>query len=455
MEEPNVDKWISSPYNPLPNILEATQKLFQTGELPYIKSIAEGDIAYAIKAVNKIVWDNESIDHKKKIVFVSGVPGSGKTLIGLKTVYDFNDLYYEKTGKTLGAIYLSGNGPLVNVLQAQLSTKTITGTEGKAYIRDMLSFKLEYLETNSIPDQKVIVFDEAQRAWDNEKMRKSYSEVEALLKMADKAYKKNGSITLLCLIGDGQAIHLGEEKGMDLWKQALESNPDWEVYFPEKYEGYFENIQNKNVINDLFLDVSIRNNFIDTSKWIEAILSGDLNKAKVELEVMESKGYRIRVQQDFNKIVNLMEILNEEKPQEKYGLLVSSKANVFDYELKKFTNYRYSDSFVKVADAGKWYLDECKKLRKGASEFLIQGLEIEMPIVVFEGDYYLKNGKWIIDDAVYRKNTNKYKNIDEIIKNIYRVLLSRGRHGMILYIPPSNKMLETFEFFKSMGIQSF
>lgn len=148
--------WVASPFHPLKNIAEATLQLFRDGDLPNIKSIREGDIKDTLDMINGVI-DNPALS--KSILFVSGVPGSGKTLVGLKTVYD-----HGRPGEELNPIYLSGNDPLVNILQNTLSVNHVD-LEGGSYIQRMYDYKQNAYKT-TVPMNDIIVFDEAQRAWD-------------------------------------------------------------------------------------------------------------------------------------------------------------------------------------------------------------------------------------------------------------------------------------------------
>lgn len=449
MGQEEVKNWLESSYYPVPSIVESTQKLFLHGSLPYIKSIAKGDITTAVNGIRGLISEGKKYA-RKRIIFLSGVPGAGKTLVGLKTVYDYNAKLYKETSAPIKAVYLSGNGPLVNVLQTQLSTREVNGIEGKAYIKGMLEFKKEYLETDAIPLQEVIVFDEAQRAWDTKKMNKPYSEAEALLKMADKVYDKYKHVTVLCLIGEGQAIHTGEERGLTLWTDALSKRSDWEVFIPNHYSARFAQIPTCYSQPELYLDTSIRTNFVDISKWIEAVLEVNHIAAAKELKLLRIKGLRIRIMRDFDIIESAMRKMKETYPNRKYGLLVSSKTdNAIN---RRYTKPTYETSFVKDKNAGKWFMEDCEELKIAASEFLCQGLEIDMPIVMFGGDYLIKDNNWNIDYEVRKKHSSKFEDIETIMKNIYRVLLSRGRQGMILFIPKDKKFDQTYRFFKEIGV---
>ncbi|MBO0444247.1 DNA/RNA helicase domain-containing protein [Vagococcus fluvialis] len=433
LEGTDLNKWLMSMYNPLPSIVTASKQLFDTGELPQIKRIKEGDIEDAMSVIREVV-DSEALD--KTIVFVNGVPGSGKTLVGLKSVYDF--LEYG-----INPIYLSGNGPLVNVLQGLLSDGE---NQGRTFIRDMHAFKREYKNLNKVPDNQFIVFDEAQRAWDEEKS-KGKSEPETLLSVGDEIAKKHKKVTILCLVGDGQAIHTGEEKGMGLWLNAINKHNDWKVVASQQFNGaHFDQY----VKNKLYLSTSIRHNFINVSPLVESILEGDLEKAKNAYKEINKQGYFIDMVRYFEYLPELATRLKDRRPSAHIGLFVSSK--VTDNQLKKISNGTITNSYIPAKEAYNWYMKDSHKITSVATEFLCQGLESEWPIVCFGGDYYLKDGTWIIDPEVKKKNEYKFDDFGVIVANIYRILLTRSREGMILYIPEIEELEELYLFFKEIGV---
>lgn len=231
MSEDICNEWVTSPFHPLKNIAEATLQLFRDGDLPNIKSIREGDIKDALAYIYRVIDDPE---RQKNILFVSGVPGAGKTLVGLKTVYD-----HARPGEKLTPIYLSGNDPLVNILQNTLSVNQVN-LEGRSYIQAMKNFKRRARDS-APPMNHIIVFDEAQRAWDTDRKEPGQTEATLLLRLGDRIAARYGRVTIICLIGDGQAIHKNEETGMSLWVDALadSTREDWNVYAPEKYGSLF------------------------------------------------------------------------------------------------------------------------------------------------------------------------------------------------------------------------
>lgn len=460
MNEDEVLNWINSEYEPIPSVIEATLDLFQNGHLPYIKNISEGEIEATVKKVKAIIYNNEVKFKDKKIVFVSGVPGSGKTLVALKTLYDYNYFKYNKFNNKMASIYVSGNGPLVSVLQDQLESVEFNGSKGKAFIKRVYNIKKDYLNNNNIPNFNVILFDEAQRAWDKEMMgRYNVSEPEALLSIGDKVFSRNKNATLVCFMGDGQSIHIGEEKGLPLWVDALKLRKDWQVIIPPNYKDSFKDISST-VSDQLYLDTSIRSNFIDTSSWIEAVLSGDFEKARKDLLVMQNKGLVLRVSRNYEACKNFLYSMEKAKRGITYGLLVSSK--VHDMDMKKFLNNNNFTSYMSDNEAGKWFLNESKALNKAASEFVCQGLELDYPLVCFGGDYYFDGAKWCIEESIFKKYQRKdfnnprqkreYDDFKTIVLNIYRVLLSRARKGMVLYIPNIDRLNKTYGFMKRIGI---
>lgn len=435
MSEDACNGWVASPFHPLKNIAEATLQLFRDGDLPNIKNIREGDIKDTLAYINRVIDDATC---QKKILFVSGVPGAGKTLVGLKTVYD-----HGRSDAKLSPIYLSGNGPLINILQNTLSVNQL---EGRSYVQEMKIFK-RWARASDPPMNNIIVFDEAQRAWDTDTMEKGQTEATLLLRIGDNIAKQHGKVTIICLIGDGQAIHKNEETGMPLWVDALANRDDWNVYVPENYDPLFSRKSNCEKASELMLNTSIRHDFIDVSPWVEAILSLDLNRAKSIYQDMLKKGFECECFRDKKKLPELVQRIQNNYPGGHTGIVVSSHLKACE-KLRSYLGPQYNGSFVKAEETYSWYMNEGPKLKRGASEFLIQGIELECPIVAFVGDYYIQNGQWILDKKAHFDD--KIRNPATLIQNVYRVLLTRSRKGMFLYFPQDPKLDETYQWFESM-----
>lgn len=427
------EAWVASPFHPLKNIAEATLQLFQYGDLPNIKNIREGDIKDTLAYIYHVI---DAPEGQKNILFVSGVPGAGKTLVGLKTVYD-----HGRPGEKLNPIYLSGNDPLINILQNTLSAEHL---EGSSYIQPMKKFKRRVGDSTP-PMNNIIVFDEAQRAWDTDRMEPGQTEATLLLRIGDRIAACYGKVTIICLIGDGQAIHKNEETGMALWVDAL-ADPirgDWNVHVPENYGPLFHRTRNCKIAAELMLNTSIRHDFIDVSPWVEAILDLDMNRARSIYQEMLKKGFQCWYFRDKTKLPGLVQYVQNNFPGSHTGIVVSSHMKG-----RSYFGPQYRGSYVEAGETYSWYMTEGPQLTRGASEFLIQGIELEYPIVSFVGDYYIQKGHWVLDQGAYFDREIRDRNT--LIQNVYRVLLTRSRKGMFLYLPQNPKLDETYQWFANM-----
>lgn len=155
---------------------------------------------------------------------INGVPGAGKTAVGQSIVFEEN-----KNGKAQ-AVYLSGNGPPVEVLRYQINQVGNSAYIGENAIQGIKEFKASFFYNNTkVPEQSILIFDEAQRAWDAKKLGRSFSEPEGLFKVGEKIFKENGYAVIIGLYGNGQVIYKGEEAGLSLWENALKAHSDWNV----------------------------------------------------------------------------------------------------------------------------------------------------------------------------------------------------------------------------------
>ena len=295
------------------------------------------------------------------------------------------------------------------------------------------------------PMNDIIVFDEAQRAWDTDRLEPGQTEATLLLRIGERIAACYGKVTIICLIGDGQAIHRNEETGMSLWVDALADldRGDWNVYIPDNYAPLFHRTPNCTIAPELMLNTSIRHDFIDVSPWVEAILDLDLDRARSIYQDMLKKGFACWRFRDKAKLPNLVQYIQSNFPGSHTGIVVSSHMSDYSY-----FGPQYRGSYVNAGEAYSWYMNEGAQLTRGASEFLIQGIELEYPIVAFAGDYYIQNGQWVLDpDAYFDRGI---RDRDTLIQNVYRVLLTRSRKGMFLYIPQDPKFNETYRWFVNM-----
>ena len=224
----NINNWLNSDYLPLPSVLQAARMIFQNEELPKIKSAESAGIKDTIAKLVEITIDAKRTN-SYYLVLVTGVPGSGKTLVGLQFVYTLDD----------PGVFLSGNGPLVEVLKHAL------GKESKSFVQPVHNFLKTHGGSNiKNPPENVWVYDEAQRAWDsnrvNEKRGHNNSEPDDFIKIGDRI---NTWSLVVGLIGEGQTIHLGEETGLELWKNAINNSPNiWKIFCPQKLENIFSGL---------------------------------------------------------------------------------------------------------------------------------------------------------------------------------------------------------------------
>ena len=285
----DLNDWLEGDYAPLPTLITAAKLIFNNERLPAIKRAESYGVANAVLRLKEIARITEE-NSERSLVFVSGVPGAGKTLVGLQFVYD-------KSDQESQAIFLSGNGPLVEVLRDALKSK--------AFVSDLHAFIKSYGTTSTIPKQHIIVFDEAQRAWDSSHMmlKKAipYSEPELLVNIGEKI---SGWASLVGLIGHGQEIHTGEEAGIVGWADALNSihaKSDWKVYAPPRFANSFPN-ENVQTFAELDLDRTLRSKQAEQlHSWVQNLLDGDLSSASKFAQQIWFQNFPIFITRDIEE----------------------------------------------------------------------------------------------------------------------------------------------------------
>jgi len=434
-------QWLASEYSPLPSLISAARTIWDKQPLPQIKRALSAGIPETIAELISIAQSAKAND-ELHLALVTGVPGAGKTLVGIQLVYE-NHL--EGSDIQNNAVFLSGNGPLVKVLQHALKYKI--------FVQDVHGFLKEYGgDTAKIPHEHIWVYDEAQRAWDaervNEKRGHATSEPEDFLRLAERM---NSWALMVALIGEGQEIHLGEELGLPQWNDALaKMQKQWIVHCPEKVAENFKLAKKLVTNNVLDLSVSLRSHLAeDVAQWISAILDGDLGHAKVLSDRVREQGFDVYITQDINVATNYVKERYKSQEDKRYGLLASSKAkNLPKWGIHNEYNY------TKNMREGPWYNDppssfnSCCALRDVATEFSCQGLELDFPIICW-GDDFLWDGVWKSPPA----KRSKAKDPHRLRVNSYRVLLTRGRDGFIVFVPPEIGMQSTCEVLKRAGVR--
>ena len=478
----NPTEWENSLYKPTPTIIEAAQALYQGHSVREISRSDSGaiNLSKTAEIINQII-DYSKNKKKKSICFVTGVPGAGKTLAGLNLANERHKFSEEEH-----AVFLSGNGPLVQVLQEALTRNNIENSheritksealqKAKAFIQNIHHFRDEALNGDP-PNEKVVVFDEAQRAWNKNQtisfmQRKKgianfdMSEPEFLISTMDRHQKW---AVIICLIGGGQEINTGEA-GLPEWFRAIRENyRNWNVYLSneitdseytgsQKLDDILQGI-NYQTNSDLHLKTSVRSfRSENVSKLVKQILDCEKESAKETLSELKTK-YPIVITRDINKAKQWLK--DKARGNERYGLIASSKSR----RLRPFGIYVDLD-----IDTPKWFLNPKEDVRSSyfleyvATEFQIQGLELDWACVAWDGNFRFENNNWSYNQFSGSK-WKKIRSDDRItyLKNTYRVLLTRARQGVVIFIPKGDKdddtrrpefYDETYQYLKEIGFE--
>lgn len=452
-------KWMNSIYMPTPTIIEAAQALYSGHN---VEDISRNDASainlnQTTQAINEII-DYSKTNKRKSICFITGVPGAGKTLAGLNIAVE-----RQKTDNNEHAVFLSGNGPLVDVLQEALARddvkrnkvkKTDALRKSKEFIQIIHHFRDDAIAVESAPFEKVTIFDEAQRAWDEAnladfmkrkkgKLDFNMSEPEFLISVMDR---HKDWATIVCLIGGGQEINKGESAGISGWFEALKNKfTDWDIYISDKitedeyskgksFDELFNGL-NYRVVDDLHLSVSLRSFRSEkVASFVKALLDADKVTAKTLYEEFKEK-YPICITRDIGSAKDW--IKGKALGTQRYGLTASSGAK----RLRKYGIW--VDNKVKATN---WFLNDKDDVRSSyfleetATEFDIQGLELDWSIVAWDADLRFVNNKF----NYYSFKGTKWQNIkseDKVLylKNAYRVLLTRARQGLVIFVPKGDE----------------
>jgi len=406
--------------------------------------------------------DEARAQKRKVICFVTGVPGAGKTLVGLNVATRRRD-----TEQPTHAVFLSGNGPLVAVLRealtrdevARLKTRGLRVRKGKAaesvkaFIQNVHHFRDDALIDSGPPVEHVALFDEAQRAWNLRHtasfMRRtkkhlgfSQSEPEFLISCMDR--HKDWAV-ILCLVGGGQEINTGEA-GIDAWLEAVNSKfPHWDMYISPRLTDIeyaagkaLETVrQRKNTHFDdcLHLAVSMRSfRAENVSAFVTALLDCEKHQARAALAGLANR-YPITVTRDLTAAKQW--IRARARGTERFGLVASSKAQRLKphaIDIRAAVNPVHWFLNDKADTRSSYYLEDA------ATEFQVQGLELDWACVTWDGDLRFAGSGWSYNNfrgdrwcRIANPDNRRY------LLNAYRVLLTRARQGMVIFIPPGDR----------------
>jgi hypothetical protein len=459
----NADSFLSSDaYCPLPTLVRAARELFEHGDLRRIRR-ARAATDPAVEEIRRVVLE-ASKTSTRRLVLVTGIPGSGKTLVGLRAVHAhfLDDVVSDRSGRTRGApaVFLSGNGPLVQVLQYELRG---AGGGGKTFVRDVKNYVMHYSRgPGRIPPEHVLVFDEAQRAWDMEHVATKHGAEHARSEpdhFVEFAMRIPDWCVVIGLIGEGQEIHVGEEGGLVQWREAIEhsSSPDqWVVHGPERALEVFSGSR---VLlrpsSALSLDTEIRFHAAEEiDEWVSEVLLGERTEGCRSLAIrLESNAYHLRMTRDLAVAKAYLWRRYEDQPLARFGLLASSR----DRDLAAF-GVDNSFQATKLVRYGPWYSDgqespsSCRHLRETVTEFGAQGLELDSVLLAWGTDLVREQQRWTDRGARRYRRGSHVRNPFQLRLNAYRVLLTRGRDGTVIFVPPIGILDETAAFLEQCGV---
>jgi hypothetical protein len=456
------ERWARGSYRPTPTIVEAARALYAQHSVEAIARYDAG--AQNLRATSARIEQlvDEARARKSKIIcFVTGVPGAGKTLVGLNVATQRRD-----REQPTHAVFLSGNGPLVAVLREALTRDELArqrtcglrirkgriAEQVKAFIQNVHHFRDDVLVDPGPPTEHVAIFDEAQRAWTrrqtaNFMLRKkkhpgfSQSEPEFLISSLDR---HGDWAVIICLVGGGQEINTGEA-GIGAWSEAVNSQfAHWEMYISSRLTdseyaagGALESLRQRprtHWDDCLQLAVSMRSfRAENVSYFVKALLDCDQNAARQAFTRLAAR-YPIVVTRDLSRAKNW--VRNRARGTERYGLVASSKAqrlkpDAIDIRVEVNPVHWFLND--KADTRASYYLEDA------ATEFQVQGLELDWTCVAWDGDLRFADSCW--SHHHFRGDRwCKVANAENCryLCNAYRVLLTRARQGMVIYVPPGN-----------------
>ncbi len=463
-----------SAYRPLPTLVEAARELMRTGNVRRVTRAAAATEPTA-ELIRDIAFEAASTK-TRRLVLVTGVPGAGKTLVGLQTVHArwLDELAVARNGEkpTAPAVFLSGNGPLVAVLQYELTKE---GADGKTFVRGVKDYVKRYSsKRNPVPPEHVLVFDEAQRAWDREKVAKEHrldftaakSEPELFLEFAERIPEW---CVVVGLIGSGQEIHKGEEGGLTQWRDAIAQSPradEWLIHAPRHVASSVRLQERSAAVDDrLNLTTELRFHLTkDVHRYVAALLEGSPPDALAAMAAqLDASGYHLRITRSIEAARHYLWDRYESEPDKRFGLVASSR----DRMLARDWGIKNDFQSTKRIRFGPWYADpqdhptkqSCRLLLDVVTEFGAQGLELDAALVAWGSDYIRQPASdgseaWSSELARgYKPDGVAVRDPHQLRLNSYRVLLTRGREASVVFVPPTPALDATFDYLLASGFR--
>lgn len=454
-----------SAYRPLPSLVEAARQLLEYGEISRIGSI-DDKTRPTLDLISDVARDAAQ-SKTRRLVLLTGLPGTGKTLVGLQLAHArfLDDLAVaRRDGKpTAPAVYLSGNGPLVEVLQYELRGG---GGGGKTFVRDVKNYVATYSRRpDLVPPEHVLIFDEAQRAFDAEQVARKHdgqgdsrSEPEHFIEFAERV---PGWCVVVGLIGTGQEIHIGEEGGLVQWRRAIERSSrstEWTVHTPPDAAPTFSGMSRVLVAPALHLKEELRFHLAnDVHRFVAGLLGEEIGADLTALsESLDMAGYHFRITRDLEAAKRYLRERYAEDPEARFGLIASSK----DRDLPSFGVLNDFQSTKRVQN-GPWFAEgeddprgrSCRELRQCVTEFGCQGLELDASLLAWGSDLIRENGRWTNRLARGYQRGAIVRDPLRLRRNAYRVLLTRGRDATIIFVPSMKVLDETYAYLRSSRIR--
>lgn len=456
--------WIQSPYRPTLSVIEAAERLYGNHGVREISHSYASNLDATTDMLARVIR-NARDNGTRYVCFVTGVPGAGKTLTGLNVVHDPS---LRAEGGPSG-IFLSGNGPLVKVVREALvlgqqregRRRQDSAHEVSTFIQNVHQF-LRYHRENStaLPHEHVVVFDEAQRAWDkNQMQRKQGVNASEAAELFDVMDRLEGWAVIVALVGGGQEIFLGEA-GLEEWGRAVAERPHWQVVASHEVVAGGASVAGHRLFETevptpivvhpeplAHLSVGVRSHRAQQlAEWVNAVLHADVERARKLMP--DSREFPLYVTRELDAGRNWLRDSSPSESDQRAGLVATSEdQRLRAYGIERSSGFRLGFSFEK------WFLmpptdpRSSHFLEVAASEFECQGLELDWVGLCWGGDFTLDgDGNWN-----YRKfRGSKWNQVrgeieQAYVRNRYRVLLTRARAGMVIWIPPGKRDDETLE----------
>lgn len=469
-------------YQPAPGLLKGIREILKEKKLVRVhKAAAKTDEALA--TIENIV-ENTAKQKRRSLILLSGAPGTGKTLVGIRSAVSekINKLAVAREGResTQAAIFLSGNDPLISVLKHEFKK---LGIDARALIRGVKDYVDYYSRRNRIPFEHLLIFDEAQRAWDVNKVQDKHKDpsTKLLLKSEPEMFINFSErvpewCTVLGLIGGGQEIHSGEEGGIRQWAESIKNSPNsetWDIYGPPHFTKIFLEAgldKQYKTQSSLFLDRSIRfSSAVYLHEWVEGLVDEKLPDDKLRELAFKCRdeGVVMRVTRNLEVAKRYLWGRFIKDPEARFGLIISSRD-------KALLGYGVPQ-VGKFAPIGEWYVEDelnpnsCRRLREAITQFGAQGLEMDAALVCWGNDFLWSNQSLADNDRdakspetnwddsrakKWLKKSGQIFNRLGLRRNTYRVLLTRGRQGSVIFVPPHCDFDATFDKLLRAGCET-